>query len=186
MFLPHFARMLLWLGGWTCVGKPPDVAQSVIVGAPHTSNWDGFWAMAYMTYSGVDVKFFVKDSTFWFPLGALIRSLGGIPLDRKNARNAVNGAIAAFDENERFCFGLAPEGTRRKTPGWKSGFYRIADGANVPVYFGFFDYEKRIIGIGPMLTLTGDKAADLEICRSFYSSVKGKWPEKTSPIELTR
>ncbi len=111
---------------------------------------------------------------------------GDKPLDRKKASAAVNEAIAGFDENERYFFGLAPEGTRSKTPGWKSGFYRIAEGAGVPVVFGFFDYERRIIGLGPTLTLTGDSEADLDIIRSFYSSVKGRWPKKTCPIVFTR
>jgi 1-acyl-sn-glycerol-3-phosphate acyltransferase len=186
VFLPHLARFFLWLGGWTAVGKPPELAHSIIIGAPHTSNWDGFWAMVYKNYVGLDIKFFMKESMFWFPLGALIRAFGGIPLDRKNARNAVAGAIAAFNETERFCFGLAPEGTRSPTPGWKSGFYRIADGANVPIYFGYFDYETKVVGIGPMLTLTGDKDADMDVIQSFYSSVTAKWPEKISPIKLTR
>ena len=186
MFLPHVARFLLWLGGWTSVGTPPEIAKTVIIGAPHTSNWDGFWAMVYKTYVGLDVHFFIKASMFWFPLGALLRALGGIPLDRKNAGAAVNEAIAGFDKNERYCFGLAPEGTRSKTPGWKSGFYRIAEGAGVPVVFGFFDYDRKVIGLGPTLTLTGDPDADLEIISSFYSSVKGRWPKKTCPIIFTR
>jgi 1-acyl-sn-glycerol-3-phosphate acyltransferase len=140
----------------------------------------------YKTYVGLDVHFFVKASMFWFPLGTLLRAFGGMPLDRNNAGAAVADAVAAFDQNERFCLGLAPEGTRSKTPGWKSGFYRIADGAAVPVVFGFFDYERRVIGLGPTLTLTGDSEADLNIIRSFYSSVKGRWPEKTCPIEFSR
>ena len=186
MFLPQVARLLLWLGGWTSVGKPPEIAKAVIIGAPHTSNWDGFWALVYTTYVGLDVKFFVKASTFWFPLGTLLRFFGGIPLDRRNAGAAVNEAIAAFDQNEHLYFGLAPEGTRGKTPGWKSGFYRIAEGAGVPVVFGFFDYERKIIGLGPSLTLSGDSDADLDIIRSFYSSVSGRCPEKTCPIVFTR
>ena len=118
MILPRIARLLLKLGGWTAVGRAPDVKKAVIIGAPHTSNWDGFWALVYITAIGIDVKFFVKDSMFWFPMGALLRSFGGIPLDRKNARSSVSEAIAEFDRNDEFYFGLAPEGTRSLTPGW--------------------------------------------------------------------
>lgn len=186
MILPHVARFLLWLGGWTAVGHVPDVHKAVLIAAPHTSNWDGFWALVYKTYIGIDIKWFVKDSIFWFPLSVLLRAFGGIPLNRKAARSAVNEAIAAFDSNEYFYFGLAPEGTRSKTAGWKSGFYRIAEGAGVPVVFGFLDYRNKRLGFGPVLTLTGDKQADMAICKSYYASIEGRCPEKTSPIELTR
>ncbi len=186
MILPHIARFLLRLGGWTAVGDVPKARKAVLIGAPHTSNWDGFWALVYITAIGLEVKFFVKDSMFWFPLGALLRAFGAIPLNRKKPGSSVNEAIAEFDRHEQFYFGLAPEGTRSKTPGWKSGFYRIAEGAGVPVVFGFFDYSNRRLGLGPTITLTGDKDADLEIIRSFYSSLEGRCPEKTCPIIFTR
>jgi 1-acyl-sn-glycerol-3-phosphate acyltransferase len=186
LILPHVARFLLWLGGWTAVGEVPDVHKAVLIAAPHTSNWDGFWAIVYKVFIGLDVRFFVKESMFWFPLSALLKAFGAIPLNRKRAGSAVNEAIAAFDENERFYFGLAPEGTRSRTPGWKSGFYRVAEGANVPVVFGFLDYDNRRLGLGPVLTLTGEKDADMAICQSYYASISGRWPEKTSPVRLTR
>lgn len=186
MILPHVARFLLWLGGWTSVGQVPGVRKAVLIAAPHTSNWDGFWAIVYKVHVGLDIRWFVKDSMFWFPMSMLLRSFGAIPLDRKRASLAVNEAIAAFDNNETFFFGLAPEGTRSRTSGWKSGFYRIAEGANVPVVCGFLDYDNKRLGLGPMLTLTGDKDADMAILKSYYSSISGRWPELTSPIELTR
>jgi 1-acyl-sn-glycerol-3-phosphate acyltransferase len=177
---------LLWLGGWTVVGGIPDIKKAVLIAAPHTSNWDGFWAIVYVTLIGIDVRWFVKDSMFWFPMSSLLSSFGAIPLNRKQARSAVEEAIAAFDTHESFYFGLAPEGTRSKTAGWKSGFYRIAEGANVPVVFGFLDYRNRRLGLGPILTLTGDKEADMNICRYYYNSISGRCPEKTSTIDLTR
>ncbi len=185
MILPRIARLFLKLGGWTAIGRVPDIRKAVLIGAPHTSNWDGFWALVYATAVGLHVKFFVKESLFWFPLSALLRAFGGIPLDRKNARSSVNEAIAAFDRNDEFYFGLAPEGTRSRTPGWKSGFYRIAEGAGVPVVLGFFDYKSKRLGLGPTITLTGDKDADMEIIGSFYSSVEGRRPEKAGPVVFT-
>ena len=184
MFLPRLAKLLLWIGGWTAIGQVPKVRKAVLVGAPHTSNWDGFWALVFITYIGLDVKFFVKKSMFWFPLGALLRAFGAIPLDRGNARSSVNEAIAAFDRYPQFYFGLAPEGTRSRTAGWKSGFYRIAEGANVPVVLGFFDYSNRRLGLGPTLTLTGNKDADIAIMRSFYMSTSGRRPEQACPVEF--
>ena len=184
MFWPRVARLLLRLGGWTVVGKPPDVHKAVLIGAPHTSNWDGFWALVYVVAFGLDVKFFIKKSLFWFPLNLLLSGLGGVPLDRGKAGRAVEQAVELIESSDRFLFGLAPEGTRSQKPGWKSGFYRIAEAAGVPVFLCFFDYRTKRLGIGPMLTLTGDMDADLAIIRSFYESVEGRWPEQTSPIKI--
>jgi 1-acyl-sn-glycerol-3-phosphate acyltransferase len=186
MILPRVARFLLWLGGWTAVGTRPTVSKAVLIAAPHTSNWDGFWAIVYKVYVGLDIHWFVKDTMFWFPMNLLLRFFGGIPLDRKRASQAVNEAIAAFDNNESFYFGLAPEGTRSKTSGWKSGFYRIAEGANVPVVLGFLDYGAKRLGLGPTYTLTGDRDADIKVLRSYYESISGRNPEQTSPVLLAR
>ena len=180
--LRRFAKWLLRVGGWTPIGGTPPEPKAVFAAAPHTSNWDGFWALVYKVAVGVDVKFFAKHSLFWFPLGNLLRALGGIELDRSHAGSAVDQAIRMFEEEESFYFGLAPEGTRRKMPGWKTGFYRIAIGAGVPVYLGFLDFGRRRIGIGPRVDLTGDTNADLAVIRQYYDGVEGRWPEKASPI----
>ena len=184
--LRRLAKFLLWLGGWTAVGKVPDVKKAVFIAAPHTSNWDGFWAIVYITYIGLDAHWFVKKSMFWFPLNRLLTFFGAVPLNRERGGSAVSEAITAFDKNDHFYLGLAPEGTRSKMRGWKSGFYRIAEGANVPVVLGFLDYGGRRLGIGPVVTLTGDRDADMAILESFYSAVSGRWPDKTGPIKLAR
>ena len=184
MFWPRVAKFLLWLGRWTAVGPTPGLRKAVIIGAPHTSYWDGYWLLVYKVAYGIDVKFFIKESMFWFPMSLLLNGLGGVPLNRGDARAAVKQAVAAFENNDNYLFGLAPEGTRSKTNGWKSDFYRIAEGAGVPVVLGFFDYENRRLGFGPSMSLTGDMDADMLIIRSFYASVTGKRPEKTCPVEL--
>ena len=164
------------------VGEAPPVAKAIIIAAPHTSNWDGYWGLVMKVAMQLDIRFFAKQSLFWFPLNLLLRGLGGIPLDRKRASSAVRQAVEMFDANERFYFALAPEGTRAKKPCWKTGFYRIAERANVPVVLGFFDYANKRVGLGPMIHLSGDRAADLENMRNFYEKISGRWPEKTSPI----
>ncbi|MEM7430632.1 MAG: 1-acyl-sn-glycerol-3-phosphate acyltransferase [Pseudomonadota bacterium] len=184
MFWPHVARLLLWLGGWTPVGPVPSVKKAVIIGAPHTSNWDGFWLCVYRVRFGLDVKFFVKESMFWFPMSTLLNGMGAVRLNRGKAGNSVQQAVAAFNQNDTYLFGLAPEATRSKTEGWKSGFYRIAEEAGVPVVFGFFDYKNRRLGFGPSMMLSGDMDADMKIIRSFYESVSGRYPEKTGAIRL--
>lgn len=180
--LRRFAHWLLRVRGLTPIGGIPPEPKAVFIAAPHTSNWDGFWALVYKVAIGVDVKFFAKHSLFWFPLGNILSALGGIKLDRSKAGSAVRQAIDMFNENENFYFGLAPEGTRRKTRGWKTGFYRIALGAGVPVYLGFLDFGNKRIGIGPRVDLSGDQETDLAVIRKFYEGVRGRRPEKASPI----
>ncbi|MBT8099472.1 MAG: 1-acyl-sn-glycerol-3-phosphate acyltransferase [Gammaproteobacteria bacterium] len=186
MFWPRVAHFLLWLGRWEVIGRPPDLLKAVIIGAPHTSYWDGYWALVYKVAVGLDVKFYVKKSLFWFPLNVLLKGLGAVPLDRSKAGRAVEHTIEVLNRNDRYFFGLAPEGTRRKMPGWKSGFYRIAEGAAVPVVLGFFDYRNKRLGLGPTITLTGDADADLRIIRSFYESTSGRRPELATPAVFVK
>ncbi|MGB5256057.1 MAG: 1-acyl-sn-glycerol-3-phosphate acyltransferase [Woeseiaceae bacterium] len=182
--LRALARLILRIGGWTAVGGIPDAPKGVVIAAPHTSNWDGFWALVYKVAIGAEIHFFAKHSLFWFPLGTLLTALGGIKLDRTRAQSAVQQAIDMYKEKDSFYFGLAPEGTRTQKPGWKSGFYRIAEGAGVPVYLGFLDYRNKRVGIGPRFDLSGDQEADLVRLRDFYGEIQGRWPEKTSPIRF--
>jgi len=184
--LKKLARFILWLGGWQAVGEVPDEPKAVFIAAPHTSNWDGLWALTFKTAIGIDIRFFAKDTLFWFPLGTLLRSLGGIPLDRSRAGSAVRQAVAMFAEEDSFYFGLAPEGTRALRGAWKSGFYRIATAADVPVFFGVLDYENKRVGLMGRLDLTGDAEADLAKCAAFYSGFKGRWPEKTTPVRFAK
>jgi len=180
--LQLIARGLLKLGGWTRVGEKPTVKKAVFIAAPHTSNWDGIWALTYVVSMKIEVHFFAKRSLFWFPLGTILRALGGIPLDRNVPRTAVRKAVDAYTENDEFYFGLAPEGSRSQRPHWKTGFYRIAEGANVPVVLGFLDYGNRRLGLGPTIDITGHRSADLMKIRDFYKDIAGRWPEKSGPI----
>jgi len=180
--LQAIAKAILKLGGWEIVGEIPAAKRAVVIAAPHTSNWDGIWALVYRVAVQLDIHFFAKESLFWFPLNIVLRALGGIPLDRKRAGSAVDQAIEMFRTKESFYFGLAPEGTRSRVDHWKSGFYRIAVGADVPVVLGFLDYGKRRIGIGPTLKLSGDWHEDLDFCRDFYENIEGRWPEKAGPV----
>jgi len=182
--LRRIAQLLLRLAGWTIIGEVPDAPKAVFIAAPHTSNWDGFVALTYRVAVGLDIRFFAKQSLFWFPLGTLLRGLGGIPLNRDRATSAVDQAVAMFDAEEKFFFGLAPEGTRALRDTWKTGFYRIAKSANVPVFFGVIDYRHKHIGIGGRLDLSDDVDADIEKCAEFYKGVTGRWPQNATPIRF--
>ena len=184
--LRYIARALLWLSGWTPFGEAPDVAKAVIIAAPHTSNWDAIWGLAYKVAMDVDIRFFAKASLFWFPLGSILRGLGGIPLDRKKAASSVRRAVDMFTKQDQFILVLAPEGTRERRGHWKSGFYRIAKTANVPVYFGVIDYGNKRVGLGDHLNLSDDRDADLRICAEYYEGILGKWPENFTPARLAK
>ena len=183
--LAKIARGILRLGGWTIIGERPTEPQGVIIAAPHTSNWDGVWALTCKVALKLDdARFFGKHSLFWFPLGNLLRALGGIPLDRSHAGGAVQQAVDLLSEGEPMLFALAPEGTRSKRDHWKNGFYHIAMKANVPVTLAFLDFGRRRIGLGPTLHLTGDVEHDLGRIRDHYADVVGKRPELTSDIRF--
>ena len=182
----RLAQLIMRMGGWTAIGEIPDVPKAVLIAAPHTSNWDGFWALTYKVAVGLDVSFFAKRSLFWFPLGTLLRGLGGVPLDRSRATSAVQQAASMFETEERLFFGLAPEGTRNRKDAWKSGFYRIAKAADVPVFLGLIDYRNKQVGIVQRLDLSDDIDADIEKCAKFYAGIEGRWPEKATPVRFKK
>ena len=182
--LRRLAHLILRLVGWTALNASPDAPKAVVIAAPHTSNWDGIWALTYKVAVGLDIRFFAKQSLFWFPLGTLLRGLGGIPLNRDQARSAVDQAVAMFEAEENFYFALAPEGTRALRDVWKSGFYRIAKAANVPVLLGVIDYGNKRIGIAGRLDLSDNMEADLEKCAKFYAGIEGRWPKNTTPVRF--
>lgn len=184
--LRAFAKFILWVSGWEPVGEIPNVPKAVIIAAPHTSNWDGIWALTYKVAIGIDIRFFAKEALFWFPLGNLLRALGGIPLNRSKAQSAVQQAVTMFETEDSFFFALAPEGTRVLRNAWKTGFYRIATEANVPVLLGVLDYGNKRIGIDGRLDLSGDPDADLQKCADFYREIEGRWPKKTTPVRFAK
>lgn len=181
-FSAWLARTGLRLFGWRVVGEPPAVPKYVMLVAPHTTNWD------FPIMISVDMAFKIgcvwmgKDSLFRGPLGSYLRHMGGIPIDRSSQHSVVEQAVAAFDRSERMVMGIPPEGTRKRTDRWKTGFYYIALGAQVPIVFGFIDFKRKTTGLGPMLMPSGDIGADMEIIRDFYKDIEAKYPEQAGEI----
>ena len=167
-------RTVLRLLGWQFEGTLPDRAKLVAIGAPHTSNWDFVVAMGAVLALGVELRFLGKDTLFRGPLGWLMRRLGGTPVDREVPRGAVGQAVDAFEANDTFWLGLSPEGTRKPVERWRSGFYHIALGAGVPILPCFFDYPRKVVGVGPLFAPTGDLEADVAHLRAFYADFRGK------------
>lgn len=180
--LKTLSRQLLGLLGWTLIEPPAHPARAVLVGYPHTSNWDGVFALLAKLALGLDAHWVGKDSLFRWPLGTIFRKLGGIPIKRDVRNGFVAEMAAQFAAHPNFLLVIAPEGTRSLTQGWKSGFYRIAQAAEVPVAIAFIDYSRREIGIATYLTLTGDPATDIAAIARLYEDRTGKHPKLASPI----
>lgn len=183
-FLRGIGRMILWCGGWTAVGEPPDVPKYLVIAAPHTSNWDFPIMLGFAFYYHLRVFWMGKDSMFRGLSGKLFLWLGGIPVDRSRPNGMVEDAIDAFQKNEKLIIAILPEGTRKRSDSWRSGFYHIAHGAGVPIAMGFADYAKKRGGFGPLFTTTGDMEADMKVIAEFYAGVKGARPEEQSPVRL--
>ena len=166
---------ILRLAGWRMVGAFPDIPRAVLIGAPHSSNWDGVLGLAAKMGMGLDIKILGKDSLFKVPvMGAVLHRLGVIPVDRSAAHGVVEQAAAMIRDNPQLWYGLAPEGTRKPVDRWKPGFWRIAKAANVPVVPAYFHYPERIIGIGPPFVLGDDMEADIARIRAWYRPWQGK------------
>ena len=182
--LRFLSLLLLRAIGWKQGGQAPEAAKYVLIAAPHTSNWDYLLLMAITLRFKVKLYWMGKDSLFKAPYGWLVKYLGGIPIDRSKKTGMVAQTIETFRQTDRLAITIPAEGTRSKTQGWKSGFYHIARGADVPVVLGFLDYDKKIGGFGPEITLTGDTQADMAIIADFYADIGAKYPDKKTDPRL--
>lgn len=150
----------LKLTGWKLVGQMPDVPKFVIVGVPHTSNWDAIVASLAMLASGFKYTFLIKKEWFFWPMGTLFRALGGYPVDRGKGNNVVDQVVELFEKEEKLCIGFPPEGTRSKVAKYKSGYLRAAYAADVPVFICAFDGPKKRVVLDRLFPLTGDLKKD--------------------------
>ena len=158
------------------VGDMPDLAKFVIVAAPHKTNWDLPNALAAGLHYGIAIHWMGKDALFKWPFGGLMRWLGGIPVDRSQRNNAVAQMVEAFGAANQLIVVIPPEGTRSDVVRWKSGFYHIANGANVPLVLAYIDYVRREIGIAQVFLPTGDYEADLAKIQAVYAPMTGNVP----------
>jgi 1-acyl-sn-glycerol-3-phosphate acyltransferase len=158
-------------------GEVPDVPRAVVIVAPHTSNWDFVVGLFGKLALGLRVRFIAKHTLFRGPFGSFLRWMGGISVDRRAAAGVVETAVEAMKAAEKLYLVLTPEGTRRKVPAWKSGFYRIAHGAAVPILPVAFDFQRRAIVFEPLFDPTGDYDADLPALRARFSAAMARRPE---------
>jgi 1-acyl-sn-glycerol-3-phosphate acyltransferase len=183
-FTQRLARLALRLLGWTLLDLPQRPQRAVVIGYPHTSNWDFPIGLLGMAALGLNARWAGKDALFRGPAGPLMRWLGGIPVNRREHTGLVDRLAAEIRRHQHFMLVIAPEGTRSLRPGWKSGFHRIALAAEVPVLVGVVDYSRRRIGLVASIALTGDQDADMAAIAACYQGCKGHRPELASPIRL--
>jgi len=171
-------KWLFHLSGWKIKGTVPDLPKMVVAVAPHTSSWD--FIIGIMARSAMELKntrFLGKKELFDGPFGFIFTSLGGVGVDRSSPHGLVNQVVEAFNRQERFILGIAPEGTRKKVDKLRSGFYQMARGAGVPILPVGFDFPTKSVIIGEPLVPGPDMDADLRVLMDFYRKIRGKIPE---------
>ena len=185
--IQSLCRTLLSLCGWQIDDAlRPTLPRYVLIGYPHTSNWDFILAMLMKGALGLHFNWVAKHTLFRWPLGPLMRALGGIGVDRDNSSGFTQALAAEYRRHAELVVVITPEGTRAHRPYWKSGFYHLALAAGVPVVLGYIDAPRKRIGFGPSLQLSGDQAQDLAQIRAFYADKRGIHPADAGRIEFRR
>ena len=180
-------RLALWfLGrtGWEPEGVRPTEPRFVLIAAPHTSNWDLPYLLALAVVFDVRVSWMGKHGLFRPPLGWLMRRLGGIPVVRHRRGNLVAQMARAFGERESLALVVPAEGTRGYVTHWKSGFYRIAEAARVPIVPTVLDFGRRRVAIGEGFVPSGSTRSDMDRLRAFYAGSSGRYPDQAGPVRL--
>ena len=174
-----FAKfILITILGWKIKGNfPKHLKKYVIIAAPHT-HWQDFpLGILVKWIQQTPINYIGKASLFKPPFGFIFRWLGGTPVNRSESTNKVQAIVNVFNENEKFILALSPEGTRKRIDKWKTGFYYIAKGANVPIVLATLDFGKKEVKIAEPYYLTDSMENDFNHFYQFYKGVKGKIPE---------
>ena len=174
----NWAYKLLERNGWTINLVQELPSKCVICVAPHTSNWDFIIGLLVKYALHIKANFFMKKEWFFFPMGYLMRSLGGIAIQRDKKLRMTDQMAAEFEKHETLCVAITPEGTRSYNPDWKKGFYFIAEKAGIPIVFAALDFKKKEIKLGDQFTPTGDVDADMAQIKAYYKDINAKFPEK--------
>lgn len=167
----------LQIAGWRFEGAMPNLPRFVVIVAPHTSNWDFLIGLLSKWALGLNAGWLGKDTLFRPPLGWFMRANGGVPVDRHNRQNVVEQSVHVFHSREAFVLVLAPEGTRKKVSGWRSGFWHVAKAAGVPICCVALDWERKVVRLGPTAMATeNDAAVGIARFRGYFAGVRGYNP----------
>ena len=178
------ARVFIHVMGWKPDGVRPEARQFVLIAAPHTTNWDFIYLIAFAAYFELEISWMGKQSLFRWPFGRIMRALGGISVRRHKRENLVMAMARGFDEHQTLGLVVPAEGTRRHVEYWKSGFYHIANTAHVPIVMSYLDYARKTGGFGPAFSPSGDVGKDMDFIRAFYAGRQGKYPALFGQIRL--
>lgn len=177
-------KFVLKVMGWQLAGEPPPARRLVVIAAPHTSNVDFVYLLAAAWSFGLRIRWLGKRELFRFPVGAVMRGLGGIAVDRSGPNNLVTKMQAEFESREAMTLVVPPSGTRGRAPHWKSGFYRIAEAAGATLLCSKLDYGRKTATLGEFFVPSGDIGADMDRIRDAYEGIQGRHPEMETPIRL--
>ncbi len=179
------ARWILAQFGWRVLFKGLPGPRGIVAVYPHTSNWDFLLGLFAKWAIGIPARYWGKDSLFRLPLlGAFMRWTGGIPVNRTSKNGMVTDTVRAMQQADFFWLGLAPEGTRKRIAGWRSGFYRVACEAHVPICVAYFDYPTKTVDLTHFFVPTGDEATDFSHMAKVLAGKQGLIPDNMSPIQL--
>jgi len=182
--LKKLSIKILNIFGWKVDSIDLPADKYVVIGAPHTTNWDFPLALLTIAATGLKFSWAGKDSLFFFPLGPLLKKIGGISVNRRVRNDFLRVIVTKFKEQENFVVAIAPEGTRSYTDHWKCGFYQIAVQAGAKIALGYVDFTSKTAGIGKIITPTGNLEDDFQLIREFYQDKTGLYPEKQSKIAV--
>ncbi len=174
-----FCKFLLKLLGWKSYGEAAKVNKCIIIGAPHTSALDFVISWIFYQSLGGKANILIKKEFFFWPMGFIVRKMGGIPIDRSKGANVIRQTIHLFNERDYMQLAITPEGTRKLTKNWKAGFHQIAQKAEIPVYLASFDWGRKEMNMYGKFELTEDYKEDIKRLKDFYreKGVRGKHPE---------
>ena len=169
----NLAKIIMRAFGWRVEGTLPDLPKFVLIGAPHTSNWDFLLFLGVIFSLRANVRFMGKSEMFRFPIGWFFRFCGGVPVDRKKSTGLVEQMVKVCNESEKFILTIAPEGTRHQVTEWKRGFYHIAKSAGIPIVMAVVDGRHKTVRIGQIFHPTGDIEADMKFIQGVFEGVTG-------------
>ena len=171
------------LRGWKFEGVVPPIPKMIIVGAPHTTNWDFVLFLAALHHWQLKVHYLGKHTLFRWPFRSFFEKLGGIPVDRSKAKGVVSQVVSAFDSRSEMVLVIAPEGTRGSGRWWKSGFLTISQATSAPVVLAGIDYSTKTVTLSEAIRIE-DVASFMDRAREFYEDKRGLHPEKETPVML--